>query len=214
MTRRKGAILQRFADRKLADVRARRGRAGGARGLPAQQLVRASVLVQAIAHPFSAPTIWAAGWVANATRFSVLCGTIRLEPADSLSRATRLTSFETGINHFLEGQMRSLKLGLAAAAVICALSATAQADCIKVEVARRSCDPRYRRGLCDARSRKHYLWQGSRGEGPCPHEVRRWLRDNDVSLLADGVQRHSTPYLLRRLALPAHVTPMPGANEE
>ena len=29
--------------------------------------------------------------------------------------------------------MRSLKLGLAAAAVICALSATAQADCIKVE---------------------------------------------------------------------------------
>ena len=30
--------------------------------------------------------------------------------------------------------MRSLKLGLAAAAVICALSATAQADCIKVEL--------------------------------------------------------------------------------
>jgi hypothetical protein len=29
--------------------------------------------------------------------------------------------------------MRSFKLGLAAAAVICALSATAQADCIKVE---------------------------------------------------------------------------------
>ncbi len=29
--------------------------------------------------------------------------------------------------------MRSLKLGLAAAAIICALSATAQADCIKVE---------------------------------------------------------------------------------
>ena len=29
--------------------------------------------------------------------------------------------------------MRSLKLGLAATAVICALSATAQADCIKVE---------------------------------------------------------------------------------
>jgi hypothetical protein len=29
--------------------------------------------------------------------------------------------------------MRSLKLGLAAAAVICALSATAQANCVKVE---------------------------------------------------------------------------------
>jgi hypothetical protein len=40
------------------------------------------------------------------------------------------------MNHFLEGQMRSLKLGLAATAVICALSATAQAaDCVKVAVA-------------------------------------------------------------------------------
>ena len=29
--------------------------------------------------------------------------------------------------------MRSLKLGLAATAMICALSATAQADCVKVE---------------------------------------------------------------------------------
>jgi galactokinase len=41
-------------------------------------------------------------------------------------------SFQTGINHFLEGQI-PLKLGLAATAVICALSATAQADCVKVE---------------------------------------------------------------------------------
>jgi hypothetical protein len=49
-----------------------------------------------------------------------------------LPGATRSTSFQTGINHFLEGQMRSLKLGLAATAVICALSATAQADCIRV----------------------------------------------------------------------------------
>ena len=48
-----------------------------------------------------------------------------------LSRATRSTSFSIVMNHFLEGQMRSLKLGLAAAA-ICAFSATAQADCIKV----------------------------------------------------------------------------------
>jgi len=32
----------------------------------------------------------------------------------------------------LEGQMRSLKLGLAAAAAICALSVTAQADCRKI----------------------------------------------------------------------------------
>jgi hypothetical protein len=58
------------------------------------------------------------------------------EPACSrpilLSRATRSTSFKTGINHFLEGQMRSLKLGLAATAMVCALSATAQADCRRV----------------------------------------------------------------------------------
>jgi hypothetical protein len=33
----------------------------------------------------------------------------------------------------LEGQMHSLKLGLAAAVAICALSATAHADCVKVE---------------------------------------------------------------------------------
>jgi hypothetical protein len=37
------------------------------------------------------------------------------------------------MNHVLEGQMRSLKLGLAAAAMICAVSATAgAADCAKI----------------------------------------------------------------------------------
>jgi hypothetical protein len=50
-----------------------------------------------------------------------------------LSKATRSTSFQAGINRLVEGPMRSLKLGLAAAAAICALSATAQANCIKVE---------------------------------------------------------------------------------
>ena len=59
------------------------------------------------------------------------------EPACSgpilLSMATRSTSIQTGINHFLEGQMRSLKLGLAATAMICAISATAQADCTMVQ---------------------------------------------------------------------------------
>jgi hypothetical protein len=44
--------------------------------------------------------------------------------------------------------------------------------------------------------------------------VRRWLSYNDVSLLADGMQRDGTPYLLRRLALLAHVTPMLAANKE
>jgi hypothetical protein len=38
------------------------------------------------------------------------------------------------MNHFLEGRMRSLKLGLAATAVICALSTPARADCVKVGV--------------------------------------------------------------------------------
>jgi hypothetical protein len=44
--------------------------------------------------------------------------------------------------------------------------------------------------------------------------VQRRLSYNDVSLLADGVQRDGTPYLLGRLALLAHVIPMLGANEE
>jgi len=44
--------------------------------------------------------------------------------------------------------------------------------------------------------------------------VQRRLIDNDVSLLADGVQRDGTPYLLGRLALHALLTPMLGANEE
>ena len=49
--------------------------------------------------------------------------------------------------------MRSLKLGLAATAMICALSATAQAaDCVKVAVAGESIDPRSRRPLLDERS--------------------------------------------------------------
>jgi hypothetical protein len=75
----------------------------------------------------------AAGWVANAARCP---NSLRDNPACSrpilLPEATRSTSFWTGIIHFLEGQMRSLKLGLAATAVICAFSATAQADCIRV----------------------------------------------------------------------------------
>ena len=110
--------------------------------------------------------------------------------------------------------MRSLKLGLAATAVICALSATAQADCVKVGSGRRSCDPRYRLPLLDARPCKHHLWAGPRGQGPGPDEMRRRLKYDDVSLLADGVQSDVTQNLLRRLALLALVTPLLGANEE
>ena len=49
--------------------------------------------------------------------------------------------------------MRSLKLGLAATAMVCALSATAQAaDCVKVAAVGETVDPRYRRALFDERS--------------------------------------------------------------
>ena len=64
--------------------------------------------------------------------FQFLSGEPTCSRSILLSRATRSTSFQAGIDHFLEGQMRSLKLGLAAAAAFCALSATAQADCTKV----------------------------------------------------------------------------------
>src|SRR5262245_28309770 len=47
--------------------------------------------------------------------------------------ASCLAGLTDGMDHSSEGQMRSLKLGLAAIAVISMLSATAQADCIKVE---------------------------------------------------------------------------------
>jgi len=38
--------------------------------------------------------------------------------------------------------------------------------------------------------------------------MRRRLRYDDVSLLADGVQSDDTQELLRRMALLAHVTPL------
>ena len=147
-----------------------------------------------------------------------LSGSLRDNPACSrpilLSRAPRSTSFQTGMNYFLEGQMRSLKLGLAATAAFCALSATAQADCVKVGSGRRSCDPRYRLPLCDARSGKRHLWAGPRGQGPGPHEMRRRLKYDDVSLHADSVQSDDTQNLLRRLALLPRVTPLLGVSEE
>jgi hypothetical protein len=78
------------------------------------------------------------------------CGTLSASSRDNLARikamllsgATRSTSvqtheFETGVDHFSEGKMhsmkRALKLAMAAAAVMGALSVTAQAaDCMKV----------------------------------------------------------------------------------
>ena len=49
--------------------------------------------------------------------------------------------------------MQSLKFGLVAAAMVCALSATAQAaDCRQGYSPRRNLDPRYRRALLDKRS--------------------------------------------------------------
>ncbi len=109
--------------------------------------------------------------------------------------------------------MRSLKLGLATAVVICALSATAQADCVKVEslgeaVTHDIAEVFATHGLANI-----IYGKGRVGKGPVHTTCVDGSGYNDVSLLADGVQRDGTPYLLRRLALLAHVTPMLGANE-
>ena len=69
--------------------------------------------------------------------------------------------------------MRSLKLGLAATAVICALSATAQADCIKVGAVGEAVTHDIAVIFVDARSCKRHLWAGPRGQGPGPHDLRR-----------------------------------------
>ena len=109
--------------------------------------------------------------------------------------------------------MRSFKLGLAATAVICALSATAQADCVKVEALGEAVthDIAYvfaTHGLANV-----IYGKGRVGKGPVHTTCRDGSGYNDMSLLADGVQRDGTSHLLGRLALPSHVTPMVGANE-
>ena len=110
--------------------------------------------------------------------------------------------------------MRSLKLGLAATAVICALSATAQADCIRVGALGDGFYPRSRRDHVDARSCKRHLWAGPRGQGLGPHDLRSRLNYDDVSLLADRVQSDNIQKLLRRRILLPLVTSLLGANEE
>ena len=110
--------------------------------------------------------------------------------------------------------MRSLKLGLAVTAMICALSVTAQADCIKVEAVGEAVTHDIAELFATNGLKNIIYGKGRVGKGPVHSDVQRRLSYNDVSLLADGVQRGRTPHLLGRLALLAHVTPMLGAIEE
>ena len=106
--------------------------------------------------------------------------------------------------------MRSLKLGLAATAVICALSATAQADCVKVAAVGEAVTHDIA-VLFSTHGLANVIYgQGRVGKGPVHTKCEDRLKYDDVSLLADGVQSDDTQNLLRRLAL--LLTPLLGAN--
>ena len=111
--------------------------------------------------------------------------------------------------------MRSLKLGLAATVMICALSATAQAaDCVRVAVAGESLTHDIA-VLFSTNGLKNIIYgQGRVGQGPVRTTCKNRLKYDDVSLLARGVQSDNSQNLLGRLALPPLVTPLLGANEE
>ena len=97
--------------------------------------------------------------------------------------------------------MRSLKLGLAATAVICALSATAQADCVRVGAVGEAVTHDIA-VLFSTHGLANVIYgQGRVGKGPVHTKCEDRLKYDDVSLLADGVQSDDTQKLLRRLAL-------------
>jgi hypothetical protein len=106
---------------------------------------------------------------------------------------TRLGSDGDDLRAFSDGSGRRLRQGLSG---------------------RRIIDPRSRRALLDERSEKHHGRAGPRGSGPGAHDLQNRRSDDDVSLLADGVQNDNSQSLLGRLALLAHLTPLLGANEE
>ena len=104
--------------------------------------------------------------------------------------------------------MRSLKLGLAATAMICALSATAQAaDCVRVAVAGKSLTHDLAVLFSTNGLKNIMAGQGRVGQGPVQHDLQNRLRYDDVSLLADGVQSDNSQSLLGRLALPRPFDP-------
>ena len=109
--------------------------------------------------------------------------------------------------------MRSLKLGLAATAMVCALSATAQAaDCVKVAARSAKLLTHDIAVLFSTNGLKNIIaGQGRVGKGPVHTTCKAGSAYDDVSLLADGVQSDDTQNLLRRLALPPY-TPLLGAN--
>ena len=105
--------------------------------------------------------------------------------------------------------MRSLKLGLAATAMICALSATAQAaDCVRVAVAGEALTHDIA-VLFSTNGLKNIIYgQGRVGQGPVQHDLQDRLRYDDVSLLADGVQSDNSQNLLGRLACASPCDPV------
>ena len=107
--------------------------------------------------------------------------------------------------------MQSLKLGLAATAMVCALSAMAQAaDCRRVTALGQTLT-HDSAVLFSTNALKNTLaGKGLVGKGPVRTTCENRLGDDDVSLLADGLQRRNTQDLLGRLAVP--LTPPLGAN--
>ncbi|HET6389455.1 hypothetical protein [Hyphomicrobium sp.] len=105
--------------------------------------------------------------------------------------------------------MRSLKLGLAATAVMCSLSATAHAgDCVKVRAVGEAVTHDIAKLFATNGLANIIYGQGREGKGPV-QVMRRRLNDNDVPLLADGLQGDDAQNLPGRLAvLPRLIGPL------
>ena len=103
--------------------------------------------------------------------------------------------------------MRSLKLGLAATAVICAFSATAHADCVKVQAVGEAVTHNIAELFSTHGLANIIYGQGRVGKGPVKTKCEDGPGDNAVSLLADGMQSDDTQNLHWRLALLPGMTP-------
>jgi hypothetical protein len=110
--------------------------------------------------------------------------------------------------------MRSLKLGLAATAMFCALSTTTEAaDCVKVATVGEAVTHDIAE-LFSKNGLKNVIYgQGRVGQGPVQTTCKTGLGYDDVPFLADGLQSDHTQNLPRRLVMLADVTPVLGANE-
>jgi hypothetical protein len=87
--------------------------------------------------------------------------------------------------------MQSVKHGLVAAAMVCALSASAQsADCTRFTTLGETLTHDTSVLFSTNALKKFTRCAGSRGERAGAHDLRNRL-DDDVSLLADGLQRRN-----------------------